>query len=91
MAAIDEMDIPPEITPHLLKTIKGTESKVRIASPDKVRQLISTFFWIWFEDNRDKVAIRISLFRGFVKTSIYVYQLEDLFISLFGPKDGVSS
>lgn len=91
MAAIDEMDVPPEITPYLMKSIKGTDATVRLASPDKVRQLVSTFFWIWYEDNKDKVAIRISLFRGFIKTSLYVYQLEDLFISLFGPKDGVSS
>lgn len=94
MAAIDEMEIPLQFVPYhntLLATIKGTEVSAKLASPHKIRELVSNFFWIWFEDNKDKVAVRISLFRGFIKTSIYVYQLEDLFISLFGPKDGVSS
>lgn len=91
MAAIDELEVPPELTPYLFKSIKGTDASVKLASPEKVRQLVSTFFWIWYEDNKDNVALKLSLFRKLIKVTIYVYQLEDLFISLFGPKDGVSS
>jgi len=91
MAALDELHIPSSITPFAEKEIPSTDSTVKLSSPEKVRELVSRFFWLWYQDNYHKVAFRVSLFRSFIKVSIYVHQLEDLFISLFGPKDGVSS
>ena len=91
MSALDKLYIPSDIAPFVETEIPTTDSKVKLSSPEKIRELVSKFFWLWYENNHDEVAFRVSLFRGFIRVSIYVHQLEDLFISLFGPKDGVSS
>lgn len=75
MSALEELSFDPEVT-----------NGIRIAPATKIaiKSFLNPYFWKWFDDNRDEVITRISLFRGLVKYKVYVRDLDFLFIKLFG-------
>ena len=71
------------------------EMDVSILSPqiknqDVIKLMIATLFWKWYEANKDHKLTRISLFRGLIKKTVYLRDLEPALEMLLGPNNGLS-
>jgi hypothetical protein len=76
MAALQELDVSL-LTPQ-------------IKSQDAIKLIIAQLFWKWYQANKDDKLTRISLFRGLIKKTVYLRDLEPALELLFGPNNGIS-
>lgn len=76
MAALQDMDV------SLLSP--------SIKSQDAIKRIIAGLFWAWYELNRDDKLVRLSFFRGLIKKTVYLRDLEPALELLFGPRNAIS-
>ena len=76
MSALQEMDVAL-LTPQ-------------IKNQEVIKRTIALLFWKWYEANKDDKLTRISLFRGLIKKTVYLRDLEPALVLLFGPNNGLS-
>lgn len=77
MSALQNMDVSV-LTPQ-------------IKNQDVIKKIIAGLFWTWYESNKDDKLVRLSFFRGLIKKTIYLRDLEPALELLFGPKNGTAS
>lgn len=78
MAALDEF-IENETIIESSKPLKAAD-----LIKDAFKKELAKFFWIWFEANKNKKVYTVSIW--FVKKTIYVHHLEELFEMMFGQR-----
>ena len=59
-------------------------------SQEAIRAIIGQLFWNWYQSNKDDKLVRLSLFHGLIKKTVYLRDLEPALELLFGPNNGTT-
>ena len=70
MSALNQIDVTDLIPAH---------------TQTAIRNIINRLFWQWYEENKDDKLTRISLFRGLIRKTVYLRDLQPALELLFGP------
>lgn len=76
MSALQSMDVST-LTPN-------------IKNQDVIKAIIASLFWTWYSTNKDDKLVRLSFFKGLIKKTVYLRDLEPALELLFGPNNGIS-